>query len=213
MSAGGYEHILVITYHFTRYAQAIPTRNQSAKTTAIILFDNSICHYGFPSWLHSDQGRNFKSKVIRELFSIAHIDKSMTIPYHPMVNGMPERFNQTLLNMLGTLEDVQKSDWKTYVPSLVHAYSSTRHENTRYLPHFLMFGRHPRLAVDAFLGTKPVGAFLGIKLSSERSDKSRCVTDFSLAQFSVCNDRKEEESDAMSDSSLVPLKGTQLLLY
>ena len=90
----------------------------------------SSCHYGFPSWLHSDQGRNFESEVIRELCSIANIDKSRTTPYHPMGNGMPERFNKTLLNMLGTLEDDQKSDWKTYVPSLVHAYNSTRHEST-----------------------------------------------------------------------------------
>ena len=168
MSAGGYEHILVITDHFTRYAQAIPTRSQSAKTTARILFDNFICHYGFPSRLQSDQGRNFESEVIKELCSIANIDKSRTTRYHPMGNGMPERFNQTLLDMLGTLEDDQKSDWKTYVPSLVHAYNSTRHESTGYSPHFLMFGRHPRLAVDAFLGIKPC---------SERSDKSKYVTD------------------------------------
>ena len=110
MSAGGYEHILIIIDHFTRYAQAIPTRNQSAKTTARIVFDNFICHYGFPTRLHSDQGRNFDSEVIKELFSIANIDKSRTTPYHPMGNGMPERFNQMLLNMLGTLVDNQKSD-------------------------------------------------------------------------------------------------------
>ena len=106
--------------------------------------------------------------------------------------------------MLVTLEDDQTSDWKTYAPSLVHAYNSTGHESTGYLPHFLIIGRHPRLAVDAFLG---------IKLGSERSDKSRCETDFSLAMFSVCNDGQEEESDAMSDSSPVPLKGKQLPLY
>lgn len=81
-----------------------------------------------------------------------------------MCNGVPERFNQTLLNMLGALEDHQKSDWKSYVPSLVHAYNSTRHESTGFAPHYLMFGRHPRLAVDAFLG---------IKQESESSNKSQ----------------------------------------
>ena len=154
MSADGYETILVITDHFTRYAQALPSKNQTAKTTARLLFDNFICHYGFPARLHSDQGRNFESQVIKELCSISNIEKSRTTPYHLMGNGMPERFNQTLLNMLGTLEDHQKSDWKSYVPSLVHAYNSTRHEITGYSPHFLMFGRYPRLAVNAFLGIK-----------------------------------------------------------
>ena len=158
MSAGGYENILVITDHFTRFAQALPSKNQTAKTTARLLFDIFICHYGFPARLHSDQGRNFESQVIKELCSIANIEKSRTTPYHPMGNGMQERFNQILLNMLGTLEDNQKSDWKSYVPSLVHAYNSTRHESTGYSPHYLMFGRHPRLAVDAFLGIKPESA-------------------------------------------------------
>lgn len=68
---------------------------------------------------------------------------------------MPERFNQTLLNMIGTLEDDKKSNWKTHLPVLVHAYNSTQHSTTGFTPHFLMFGRHPRLAIDAFLGIEP----------------------------------------------------------
>ena len=65
MSAGGYEHILVITDHFTRYAQAIPTRNQSAKTTARILFDNFICHYGFPASYTVTKVATLKVKLLR----------------------------------------------------------------------------------------------------------------------------------------------------
>ena len=72
-----------------------------------------------------------------------------------MGNGQVERFNQTLLQMLGTLEKYQKSDWKAHVPTLVHAYNATIHDTTGYSPYFLMFGRHPRLAIDAFLGLSP----------------------------------------------------------
>lgn len=155
-SKGGFEKILVLTDHFTRYAQAFPTRNELAKTTAKVLFENFIVHYGFPARLHSDQGRNFESSVIRELCSLAGVEKSRTTPYHPMGNGMVERFNQTLLNMLGTLENHKKDDWKSYVAPLVHSYNATKHPSTGYSPHFLMFGRHPRLAVDAYLGiSKP----------------------------------------------------------
>ena len=156
-SKGGYENILVITDQFTRFAQAFPTRNQTAKTTAKTLFENFILHYGFPARLHSDQGRNFESQVIKELCDIASVERSRTTPYHPMGNGMTERFNRTLLGMLGTLNDEQKQDWKSYVAPLVHAYNATRHESTGFAPHFLMFGRFPRLAVDAFLGIKPSG--------------------------------------------------------
>ena len=82
---------------------------------------------------------------------MAGVDKSRTTPHHPMGNGMFERFYQTL-NMLGTLEDHQKEDWKSYIAPLVHSYNATRHDSTGYSPFFLMFGRHPRLAVDTYLG-------------------------------------------------------------
>ena len=114
-SKGGHENILVITDHFTRYAQAFPTRNQLAKPTAKILFENFIVHYGFPARIHSDQGRNFESSLIKKLCSLAGIHKSRTTPYHLMGNGMIERFNQMLLNMLGTLKEHQKHDWKSFV--------------------------------------------------------------------------------------------------
>lgn len=152
---GGFEHVLIITDHFTRFAQAVPTKNETARTTAKALFERFVVHYGFPSRLHSDQGRNFESSVIAELCSIANVEKSRTTPYHPQCNGMAERFNQTLMNMIGTLEEHQKADWKAHIPSLVHAYNCTRHESTGLTPYYLMFGRHPRLAVDAFLGVDP----------------------------------------------------------
>ena len=90
-SKGGVKNILVITDYFTRYAQAIPTRNQKARTAARLLFDNFI------ACIHSKQGQCFKSNLIKELCTIANVEKSRTTTYHPMGNGKVERFSQTLL--------------------------------------------------------------------------------------------------------------------
>ena len=75
--------------------------------------------------------------------------KSHTSIYHPQGNSGPERFSRTLLDMLGTLENSQKLDWKKYINSLVYAYNCTIHESTGVSPYELMFGRKPKLPIDA----------------------------------------------------------------
>ena len=97
MSKARYEHILVITHHFTRYAMPVPTSNKTAWTTNRVLFYNFFAHYGFLARLHSDKAQNFKSKVIKQLCKVAGIKKNQTTPYHLMENGQVQRFNQTLL--------------------------------------------------------------------------------------------------------------------
>ncbi|KAJ8286180.1 hypothetical protein GJAV_G00035430 [Gymnothorax javanicus] len=139
--------VLVITDHFTKYAVAVPTSNQKARTVAKCLWDNFIVHYGIPEKLHSDQGPDFESRLIKELCEVASIQKIRTTPYHPRGNPV-ERFNRTLLNMLGTLENQDKSHWRDFVKPLVHAYNCTKNEVTGFTPYELMFGRQPRLPVD-----------------------------------------------------------------
>jgi len=76
------------------------------------------------------------------------IKKSRTTPYHPQGDPQHERFNRTLLDMLGTLDTQDKSKWSKHLSHLVHAYNCTMNESTGYSPYFIMFGREARLAVD-----------------------------------------------------------------
>ena len=124
-SKGGICNILVITDHFTKFAMAIPTKNQTAKTTADVFYNNFILHYGIPTRIHSDQGADFESNILKELCHLTNMEKSRTSIYHPQGNAGPERFNRTLLGMLGTLDNEQKTDWKKYINSLVYAYNCT----------------------------------------------------------------------------------------
>ena len=144
----GYENVLVITDHFTRFAQAYPTKNQTALTTAKVLWKEFIVHYGFPEQILSDQGGSFEGELFKELCRLAGTDKLRTTPYHPQCNGQVERFNRTLMSMLGTLGKTQKTNWKDHLSSVVHAYNCTKSTSTGFSPYYLMFGRQPRLPVD-----------------------------------------------------------------
>lgn len=149
---GGFENILVATDSFTKFSWAFPTRDQKATTVAKCLWEKILINYGMPQRLHSDQGRDFEGKIIKSLCQFAGIHKSRTSPYHPQGNGQTERFNKTLLGMLGTLDQDNKSRWPECLSPLVYAYNCTKHSTTGFSPFLLMFGREPRLPIDVALG-------------------------------------------------------------
>ena len=91
-------NVLIVIDHFTRYAQAFVTPSQKASTVAKTLWDKFFVHYGFPEKILSDQGRNFESKLLKELCILAQIKKMHTTPYRPEGNGSCERFNRTLIS-------------------------------------------------------------------------------------------------------------------
>ena len=114
VSKGGYENILVITDHFTRFPKAISCKKITAQVTAKALYENFIVHFSFPEQLHIDQGCNFDYRLIKSLCELASVKKTRTTPYHPCGNGGAERFNRTLLKMLGTMTEDQKRDWPSF---------------------------------------------------------------------------------------------------
>ena len=71
-------HILVITDHFTRYAQAIVTSSETTKCTAQNLWDKFIVHYGLPEKILTDQGCNFESHLLKALCESAQVKKMRT---------------------------------------------------------------------------------------------------------------------------------------
>ena len=143
-----YRYILVVSDIFTKWVEVFPLERTDSKTLASALVNEVICRYGVPSVLHSDQGSNFTSEVMKEVCSLLGIKRTQTSAYHPQGNGQTERFNRTLEAMLAKSVEEHQSDWSDYIPKLMMAYRTSVHETTKLSPFFLNFGRSPCLPID-----------------------------------------------------------------
>lgn len=151
----GYQYILVVMDHYTRFAQAYATKNKSAKTVVDRLFNDFALHWGFAECIHHDMGGEFQNRPMDELQRCSGVRASHTTCYHPQGNGQVERFNRTLLSMLRTLTATEKADWKSSLAKMIHAYNCTHSEATGFSPYYLLYGRSPRLPIDLLFNIPP----------------------------------------------------------
>ena len=96
VSRKNHRYLLVIMDYFTKWVEAVPLHDQTAASITKAI--TKICStFGIPSILHSDQGRNFESHMLRQMLQAFGIKKSRTTAYHPQCDGMVEQFNRSLL--------------------------------------------------------------------------------------------------------------------
>ena len=153
-SESGNRYILVVADYFTRWVEAFPLPNQEAETVATKLVDEVFLRFSIPEQLHSDQGRQFESHLIKEICKLLRVNKTRTTPYHPQGDGLVERFNRTLLNMLAICAKDHPFEWEYHIRKVCMAYNSSVHSSTGYTPFYLMFGRQARLPVDIMYSTR-----------------------------------------------------------
>ena len=95
------QKVLVITDHFSWHIQAYKVTDKCTITIAKCLYAQYFHHYGFPSRLMSDKGKEFCNNILKEMCYYLNIMKVRTMPYHPQSNGAVERVHQTLRHMIG----------------------------------------------------------------------------------------------------------------
>ena len=153
-STAGNKYILVVGDYFTRWIEAYAIPDFSAKTVAEKLVFEFFSRFGVPLDLHSDQGRNYESTLFKELCKLLDVNKTRSSAYHPESNGMCERFNRTLLDMIAVYTSENQTDWDVYLHMLTAAYRSCTHETTGYTPNLLMLGREVHLPIEVALGAR-----------------------------------------------------------
>ena len=148
----GHKYILVVTDLFTKWVEAFPLRDTTSATLAKVLVDEIISRYGVPAYLHSDQGANLCSELIKTICKLLGVERTRTSAYHPQGNGQVERFNRTLESMLAKVVNENQKNWDTCLQKVLFAYRTSIHDTTGFTPFHLVFGRTPNLPVDLMLG-------------------------------------------------------------
>lgn len=152
-AGGGSKWVLVITEYLTKYPIVVALPDATAETVARAIIQHIILPYGAPARILTDRGANFNAELIREVYSALTMHKSTTTAYHPQCDGLTERFNDTLANMIAKILEEHPLDWEEAIPYALMAFRNTPHSSTNLSPHFALFGVEMTLPLEIQLGT------------------------------------------------------------
>jgi transposase InsO family protein len=101
--------------YFTKWPEAYAISHQEASSIAKVLVTN-FCSFGIPRELHSDQGRNFESRLLQEILRHLEVSKTHTTPLHPQLDGMVQHYIKTVEEHLWKVVALHQRDWDERYP-------------------------------------------------------------------------------------------------
>ena len=183
-SSRGNRYVLVVCDYATRYPEAIAMRIVEAERVAEELV-TQFSRVGVLKEILTDQGTNFTSQLLQELYRMLHVRHIRTSLYHPQTDGLVERFNQTLKTMLRKTAVDEGKDWNWLLPYVLFAYREVPQNSTGFSPFELLYGRSPRGPLDV------------LKETWEGKDKSPEIV---VSHILAIQDRMETMKDLVSEN-------------
>lgn len=140
--------ILVVIDHLTSMIHLIPTKQTyRAKDIAEVMFDRVYKHHGMPRNIVSDRDSLFTSVFWTRLNELTGSELRLSSSYHPQTDGMTERANRTITQMIRSCISPNQRDWATKLPAIEFAINSARSETTGFAPFALNYGRIPKTMI------------------------------------------------------------------
>ncbi|GFU79377.1 transposon Ty3-I Gag-Pol polyprotein [Trichonephila clavipes] len=118
--------------------------SRSRRNSEKFLLEEIVLRHGAPRVIITDRGAVFRSRLVSSLVDLCNIDHRFTTAYHPQTNGLTERFNKTLADMLSMYVDVEQKNWDEILPFVTFAYNTAKQETTGFTPFYLLHGREAR---------------------------------------------------------------------
>lgn len=141
----GNRFVLVVSDYFTKWPEAIAVPNQEAETVASALVEHVFSRHGVPAEIHTDQGRNFESRLVNEMSRLLGTRHTRSTPLHPQSGGLVERLNRTIAKYLTAFIGEKQDDWDKLLPLFLLAYRSSPHVTTGFSPALMVYGREFQL--------------------------------------------------------------------
>ena len=142
-SEAGHRYILTLVDYATRYLEAVPLKKITTEAVAEALLD-IYSRVGIPEEVLTDQGTQFMSECMQEVSRLLSIKGLTSTPYHPICNGLVERWNGTLKSMIKRLCQDQPKQWHRLINPVLFAYREVPQDSTGFSPFQLLYGRSVR---------------------------------------------------------------------
>ncbi|KAG6921236.1 hypothetical protein G0U57_009227, partial [Chelydra serpentina] len=146
-STAGFQYVLVLVNYATHFPEAVPLRSITARTIAGELV-KIFARVGLPREILTDQGTNFTSGLLQQVCGLLGVKQLRTSVYHPQTDGLVERFNRTLKEMLHKFPPEDLCQWDQLLPPLLLAVREVPQSSTKFSPFELLYGRRPQGLLD-----------------------------------------------------------------
>ena len=193
----------------TKWAEALATKTDNAKTIAKFIYENIITGFGCPKELVSDRGTHFLNDIIEQLTNKFLIKHRKTTPYHPRANGQTEKTNGILYKIITKTVQGSNIDWDARLHDALWTYRCAFKVTTKFTPFQLVYGLEAILPIE--LEVQSLHIALDERMGDDDSLKHQLIMleklDETRAQAQVLNmEAIQKHRKSYYDSKLAPKK-------
>uniref|UniRef100_A0A3Q3EDN3 Integrase catalytic domain-containing protein n=1 Tax=Labrus bergylta TaxID=56723 RepID=A0A3Q3EDN3_9LABR len=139
-TASGNAYLLVFIDYFSKWIEVCAVREATAQVTASKFVSEVFSRHGAPTYLISDRGMPFVSRLFEHVVSTIGTVHRLTTAYHPQTNAT-ERVNRTLKTAIRAYVGDKHTSWDKFLPQICFALRTAPHKSTGLSPSMMLYGR------------------------------------------------------------------------
>jgi hypothetical protein len=200
VTADNKRYIIVLVDKLTKYGEADALESTTATETAEFFVMKVLLRHGLMHCLQTDNGTNYVSEMVRAVTTAFRTDHKTSSPFRPQSQGIVERLNHTIAEMLSMYVNSDQKNWAEVLPYIIiFAWNTSRHEATGFTPFFLIYNREAEIPIDLEFDVSPNPLTVAAKkakdyvtLLQQRLDTARNLV---VNRLMLLNEKRKERYD------------------